>query len=286
MENDKLIYELVQRNVEFAGNQLSDNLWFNSIVLTDVLYQNLYKLLEGKFNESDFVDWTAQELLKRGCVYKGNDQQEKKEPGKNQSEPEVVVELDTSSYDDLIQKIYQSIELLKSNRLTIFKLFSDVDNQIQHIGEEQGSQIQVSRELLAKRDEKLKEWIDRLQYNQDIVDNYLVQHAQGKDELSSALKQVQMRVDGIQKNPKAKNNFTIVKKSNGVSIIESLRKKIQLGFRTTLEKIEKKLDNKQNPERKDEISDKDLVLPPKFEEEIQKESKVSQETKTKGETTT
>lgn len=73
MDNDKLIYELVQRNVEFAGTQLSDNLWFNSVVLTDVLYQNLYKLLEGKFEESDFVDWTAQELLKRGCVYKGND---------------------------------------------------------------------------------------------------------------------------------------------------------------------------------------------------------------------
>ena len=45
MENDKLIYELVQKNVEFAGNQLSDNLWFNSIVLTDVLYENLYKLI-------------------------------------------------------------------------------------------------------------------------------------------------------------------------------------------------------------------------------------------------
>ena len=45
MENDKLIYELVQKNVEVAGNQLSDNLWFNSIVLTDVLYENLYKLL-------------------------------------------------------------------------------------------------------------------------------------------------------------------------------------------------------------------------------------------------
>ena len=73
MENDKLIYELVQKNVEFAGNQLSDNLWFNSIVLTDVLYENLYKLLQGKFNESDFVEWAAQELLNRGCVYKSNE---------------------------------------------------------------------------------------------------------------------------------------------------------------------------------------------------------------------
>ena len=72
MENDKLIYELVQKNVEFAGSQFSDNLWFNTIVLTDVLYENLYKLLNGKFEESDFVDWVAQELLNRGCVFKGS----------------------------------------------------------------------------------------------------------------------------------------------------------------------------------------------------------------------
>ena len=99
--------------------------------------------------------------MNRGCVYKSNDSLENNQETKK--EPEVVVELDSSEYDDLIQKVYQSIELLKSNRLTIFKLFSDVDNQIKEIGDASGTSIQVNREVLAKRDEKLKEWINRLQ---------------------------------------------------------------------------------------------------------------------------
>ena len=96
----------------------------------------------------------------------------------------------------MIQKVYQAIELLKANRITIFKLFSDVDNQIKEIGDASGSQIQVSRELLAQRDEKLKEWIDKLQENQLTIDNYLEQHAYGKEDIENSIKQLQESLDG------------------------------------------------------------------------------------------
>lgn len=148
MENDKLIYELVQRNVEFAGSQLSERLWFNNTTLTDVLYDNLYKLLGGKFEESDFVEWTAQELIKRGCVYKDTSEVGSETPKQQSDSQEVVFELDSSEYEDLVQKIYQAVELLKASKLSIFKLFSDVDNRIRELGETSSSKVQVSKELL------------------------------------------------------------------------------------------------------------------------------------------
>ena len=65
---DKLLYQLVENNVEYAGEQFSKNLRFNSKVLTNVLYDNIYKLLGEKFQEDEFIDWLAQQLLDKGAV--------------------------------------------------------------------------------------------------------------------------------------------------------------------------------------------------------------------------
>ena len=65
---DKLLYQLVENNVEYAGEQFSENLRFNSKVLTDVLYDNIYKLLGEKFQEDEFIDWLAQQLIDKGAV--------------------------------------------------------------------------------------------------------------------------------------------------------------------------------------------------------------------------
>jgi hypothetical protein len=65
---DKLVYQLVENNVEYAGEQFSENLRFNSKVLTNVLYDNIYKLLGEKFQEDEFIDWLAQQLLDKGAV--------------------------------------------------------------------------------------------------------------------------------------------------------------------------------------------------------------------------
>ena len=50
-ESDKLIYQLVENTVALAGDQFSENLKFDSETLTNVLYDNLHKLLSEKFND-------------------------------------------------------------------------------------------------------------------------------------------------------------------------------------------------------------------------------------------
>lgn len=53
---DKMVYQLVENNVKHAGEQFGENLRFNSEVLTNVLYDNIYDLLGDKFNEDEFVN--------------------------------------------------------------------------------------------------------------------------------------------------------------------------------------------------------------------------------------
>lgn len=76
-ESDKLIYQLVESNVAYAGGQFAENLRFNSETLTNVLYDNIYKLLGEKFDEDEFIEWAANELLDRGCVIKSKDNEPK-----------------------------------------------------------------------------------------------------------------------------------------------------------------------------------------------------------------
>lgn len=68
MESDKLLYQLVENNVAYAGEQFGENLRFNSEILTNVLYDNIYKLLGEKFNEDEFVEWLVGELLEKGAI--------------------------------------------------------------------------------------------------------------------------------------------------------------------------------------------------------------------------
>ena len=70
MENDKLIYQIVENNVAYAGEQFGENLRFNSEVLTNVLYDNIRKLIGDNFEGDDFANWLADELLKNGYILK------------------------------------------------------------------------------------------------------------------------------------------------------------------------------------------------------------------------
>lgn len=65
-----MIWQLVQNCVDYASDQFSENLQFNSETLTNVLYDNLYDLLGEKFEEDEFVEWVAEELVKNGAVTK------------------------------------------------------------------------------------------------------------------------------------------------------------------------------------------------------------------------
>lgn len=65
-----MLYKLVENNVAYAGEQFGDNLRFNSEVLTNVLYDNIKKLIGDKVVEDDFANWLADELLKNGYILK------------------------------------------------------------------------------------------------------------------------------------------------------------------------------------------------------------------------
>lgn len=59
---------MVENNVNYAGEQFSENLKFNSETLTNVLYDNIYKLLGEKFEEDEFIEWLVDELLDNGAI--------------------------------------------------------------------------------------------------------------------------------------------------------------------------------------------------------------------------
>lgn len=105
------MYQLVENNVNYAGEQFSENLKFNSEVLTNVLYDNIYKLLGEQFEQDKFVEWVADELLNSGSITQNTD---------------VVYELDDTEYKKLVAQVDAAVELIKANRVTLFKLLNDV----------------------------------------------------------------------------------------------------------------------------------------------------------------
>ncbi len=70
---DELLYKLVENNVAYAGEQFGENLRFNSEVLTNVLYDNIRKLIGDNFEGEDFANWLADELLKNGYILKAEE---------------------------------------------------------------------------------------------------------------------------------------------------------------------------------------------------------------------
>lgn len=105
------MYQLVENNVNYAREQFSENLKFNSEVLTNVLYDNIYKLLGEQFEQDKFVEWVADELLNSGSITQNTD---------------VVYELDDTEYKKLVAQVDAAVELIKANRVTLFKLLNDV----------------------------------------------------------------------------------------------------------------------------------------------------------------
>ena len=109
-QQDKLIWQLVQNCVDYAAGQFSENLSFNSEVLTNVLYDNIYDLLGDKFEENEFVEWIVDKLIENGCVVKvqSSDDEGKKQK-EEPKEEEVVYELDDSEYKELQARVGAAI---------------------------------------------------------------------------------------------------------------------------------------------------------------------------------
>lgn len=106
-----MLYKLVENNVAYAGEQFGDNLRFNSEVLTNVLYDNIKKLIGDKVVEDDFANWLADELLKNGYILKTTESTEEEQP-KQEVKEEIVYTIDEKDYQELLDKIHAALTLL------------------------------------------------------------------------------------------------------------------------------------------------------------------------------
>lgn len=127
---DEMLYKLVENNVAYAGEQFGENLRFNSETLTNVLYDNIRKLIGDNFEGEDFANWLADELLKNGYILKTA------EPTKEQQEikEEIVYAIDEKDYQELLDKINATLVLLGTNRESIRKRLLDIDGQVKDLG--------------------------------------------------------------------------------------------------------------------------------------------------------
>lgn len=149
LAGEKQIYDIVEQDVRFAGEQFSENLRFNGEVLTNVLYENIYKILGDEFEEDKFVEYVANELISRGCVIlEHNDEKENVDETSPQHPNETVVtELDTKEYEDLVQRVYATIDLVKASRLSLFKAFASVNEQIGQLSDCNQNSIEQERKI-------------------------------------------------------------------------------------------------------------------------------------------
>lgn len=165
---DKLVYQLVENNVKFAEQQFISNLKINSETLAEVLYDNIFKILGDKLNEDEFAKKVADELLDKGVVVKNPDDGN----GGKKSEPkeEVVYELDDSEYRNLVSEVDAAVQLLKASKLSIFKAFSQIDDESVSQTEEVQKDTEAAR---LTNERKIEVLVEKLHGNQIKLADYI-----------------------------------------------------------------------------------------------------------------
>jgi len=90
-------------------------------------------------------------MVKDGAITKVQDSA--KSSSNEKPEEQVVYELDDSAYTDLQAKVGAAVELVKANKLNIFKQFAQVGEHVQSLSNDQLNQLEnQDSELLKRRD--------------------------------------------------------------------------------------------------------------------------------------
>ena len=184
-----MLYKLVENNVAYAGEQFGENLRFNSEVLTNVLYDNIRKLIGDKVEEDEFANWLADELIKNGYILK---QETPAETGTDGEQPkeEIVYAIEEKDYQDLLDRIHSALTLLQVNKPTISKLIGEVDAKVNG-----SNSIDTQQELMQRRDKEITELVKRIQGNQENIQTYIENHEQIKKEFAEKVLLVNKKVD-------------------------------------------------------------------------------------------
>lgn len=184
-----MLYKLVENNVAYAGEQFGENLRFNSEVLTNVLYDNIRKLIGNKVEEDEFANWLADELIKNGYILKQETPAETDTDGEQPKE-EIVYAIEEKDYQDLLDRIHSALTLLQVNKPTISKLIGEVDAKVNG-----SNSIDTQQELMQRRDKEITELVKRIQGNQENIQTYIENHEQIKKEFAEKVLLVNKKVD-------------------------------------------------------------------------------------------
>ena len=179
-QQDKLICKLVENCVDYAAQQFHENLQFNTEVLTNVLYDNIYKILGDKFEEEKFIKWIVDELLSMGCVLKVED-------GPKEKQPEPVFEVDDATYKDLQNNVKKAIELIQSRKVEVLRMFSDIKQDVQLQTKERD--IQQERVRL-ENERQITNLVQKITDNKTTFDRFIQSVSETKEKVEAAIDDV------------------------------------------------------------------------------------------------
>ena len=193
---DKLVYQLVENNVGFAKESFKENLKFNSEVLTNVIYDNISKLLEDKFNDDELVDWLADELADNGGVLSGGESESAEEPAP----------VDASGLDALKTQLDAVVKLIRANKPTFLQNMKVIDDGVTSLKQQIGNQlrqISVSASILQRRNDTITQLVGKLNTNQKRYDDHVESTNNLKVAFGDKITEFQEQMDkSIQKQDK------------------------------------------------------------------------------------
>ena len=134
-------------------------------MLTNVLCDNINKLLGDKFNEDEFVKQVVDELVKQGAVTATPQE------STSDKKAEPVQELDTSQYDALVANVKDAIRKIQGDKQSILNLISQVDSEVQGLGDTEKPEYKEHDKQITGLVKKIRESQERL-----------VQHVQVNEE--------------------------------------------------------------------------------------------------------
>ena len=179
---DKMVYQLVENNVDFAGEQFSDNLKFNAKTLTDVIYDNIHDILEDKFDDDELVEWLSEELADNGGVLPSASSK----PVSEDEDSGTSI----SGIDDLKVQIDAVVKLVRANKPAFLQHMKEIDEGVTSLKQQIGNhlkQISSSSLILQKRNTIITQLVEKLNVNQQRYDKHVTSTTNLKTEFEDKI---------------------------------------------------------------------------------------------------
>ena len=193
-------------------------------------------MLGENFEGDEFIDWLAEELVKRGAILDVS------------SEPPVPVQqVEEVDLQGLKQQLDAAISLIQANKPTFLNYLREIDDGVVSLKEKIGDQLkQISHGagILQQRNDAIARLASRLVSNQQKFDEHVLNAQQTRQTIDDKVKYFQKQAtQAVQNNTKGggiqpfyksvKNTLTKISSSNKV---DDIGLKISKGDLNTLKK--------------------------------------------------